>query len=207
MPTEIIKVCGITSVADAAFAAQRGATAVGFVFFAGSPREVRIEMAAMLGAVVPKSVLKVGVFVNEDSARIRATAAAARLDVVQLHGDESAEFCASLKDMRVWKALRVGLDFSAVGLDAYPCEAFLLDADIEGGYGGSGQTFPWPIAREVAKVRQVIVAGGLGGDNVAEAIRQVAPWGVDASSRLERKPGVKDPDKVQQYIEAAQAAE
>ena len=107
MAVDVIKVCGITSIADALFAAQNGATALGFVFFGGSPRCVRIDTAAMISAVLPKDVLRVGVFVNESAAQVRNTAKAAQLDVVQLHGDETPEYCTALGDMRIWKAFQV----------------------------------------------------------------------------------------------------
>lgn len=204
MPPEIIKVCGITSLADGLLAAQQGASAVGFVFYPGSPRHIRVPEAAMIAAAIPRGVLRVGLFVNEPAQQIREVVRAARLDAVQLHGDETAEDCETLGDLRVWKAFRVGQGFSPAVLKQYSCEAFLLDAAAEdGSYGGSGRTFPWPIAREAKQYGRVIVAGGLDGGNVAEAIREVDPWGVDASSKLERKPGVKDPEKVRRYLEAA----
>lgn len=208
MPPEIIKVCGITSVADAVFAAESGATALGFVFYHGSPRYVRVETAAMIAAVVPKQVLKVGLFVDESLDQVRAAAHAAQLDIVQLHGNETPEYCQSLGDLRLWKAFRIREFFDSEMLKQYSCEAYLLDAAApDGTYGGTGRTFPWPVARESKQYGPIIVAGGLDGDNVTEAIRQVDPWGVDASSKLERKPGVKDQEKVRQYIEAAKSVE
>ncbi len=204
MPPEVIKVCGITGFADALFAAQHGATALGFVFFAGSPRYVRVETAAMISAAVPKDVLRVGVFVDERPSQILNVKQAVNLDVVQLHGDETPEVCRALGELRVWKAFRVRPYFALQEINEYPCEAFLLDgASEEGSHGGSGRTFPWPTAQEAKRHGRIIVAGGLDGGNVGEAIRQVDPWGVDASSRLERRPGVKDPEKVRQYLEAA----
>ena len=208
MPPEVIKVCGITGLADALFAAQHGATALGFVFFAGSPRYVRVETAAMISAAVPKDVLRVGVFVDERPSQILNVKRAVNLDVVQLHGDETPEVCRALDKLRVWKAFRVRPYFTLQEIDEYSCEAFLLDgASEEGSYGGSGRTFPWPTAQEAKRQGRIIVAGGLDGGNVGEAIRQVDPWGVDASSRLERRPGIKDPEKVRQYLEAASSTQ
>ena len=208
MPPEVIKVCGITSVADALFAAQHGATALGFVFYQGSPRYVRAGQAAMISAVVPKGVLRVGLFVNEAREQVENTARAARLDVVQLHGHETASYCNALEGWRVWKAFHVREYFQPAMLEEYDCEAYLLDAaSTDGTFGGTGRTFPWPLARDAKRHGKIIVAGGLDGDNVAEAIRQVNPWGVDASSKLERKPGVKDHEKVRGYLEAAKSVE
>jgi phosphoribosylanthranilate isomerase len=206
LPVEIIKVCGITSVADALVTVQSGATAVGFNFFPGSPRYVSVSAAAGIAAVVPAHVLRVGIFVNEMAEQIRTIARAVRLDVVQLHGDESPEDCIALADLRVWKAFRIGNSFSLSALEPYACEAFLLDGDSAAGlFGGGGRTFPWPIAREAKRWGRIIVAGGLDASNVADAIREVQPWGVDASSKLEARPGVKDPGKVQQYLDAAKS--
>lgn len=203
---EIIKVCGITSVADARFAVDQGATALGFIFYSGSPRHVRPQQAALIAACVPLAVLRVGLFVNEAAETIRSVAAAVRLNVVQLHGDETPEACAELQDLRVWKAFRISDSFDAARLAAYSCEAFLLDAESnDGSFGGTGRTFPWGKAVEAKQYGRVIVAGGLDGDNVAGLIRHVDPWGVDASSKLESQPGVKDPEKVRLYLEAAKS--
>ena len=208
MPPEVIKVCGITSVADAVFAAQHGATALGFVFYQGSPRYIRAGQAAIISAVVPKDVLRVGLFVNEAREQVENTARAARLDVVQLHGDETPGYCNALEGFRVWKAFHVRECFQPPVLDEYACEAYLLDAaSTDGTFGGTGRTFPWPLARDAKRHGKIIVAGGLDGNNVAEAIRQVNPWGVDATSKLERKPGVKDNEKVRNYLEAAKSVE
>jgi phosphoribosylanthranilate isomerase len=203
---EIIKVCGITSVADARFAADHGATALGFIFYSGSPRYIRPQQAALIAACVPPTVLRVGLFVNETTETIRAVAAAVRLNVVQLHGDETPEACAELQALRVWKGIRINDTFDAVRLGAFPCEAFLLDAaSKDGAYGGTGRTFPWGKAAEAKPYGRVIVAGGLDGGNVADLIRQVDPWGVDACSKLESQPGAKDPEKVRLYLEAAKS--
>lgn len=204
MPLEIIKICGITRVEDALLAARSGATAIGLNFYPGSPRYIDFSHAAMICAVLPAGVLKVGLFVDEDPDRIRKTARAARLDVIQLHGDETPAACEALAPLRIWKAFRVGGGFEPGALAKYRCEAFLLDAAGEASvYGGTGRTFPWGVARAASRHGRIVVAGGLDGSNVAEAIREAQPWGVDASSRLERSPGVKDPEKVRDFIDEA----
>lgn len=206
MSPEIIKVCGITSLGDGLLAAGQGANALGLIFFEGSPRCVAVETAARIASAVPRGVLRVGLFVNESAERIREVVNVVGLDIVQLHGDERPEECAALGDLRIWKAFRVGDNFSLESLRDYRCEAFLLDAAAkDGSYGGSGQTFPWSIAIQAKHYGRIVLAGGLHGGNVAEAIRQVQPWGIDASSKLEQQPGVKDPEKVRQYLEAAKS--
>ena len=203
---EIIKVCGITRPADAIAAAGAGATAVGMIFYRRSPRAVRVHEAAMISAVIPPGVAKVGVFVNEEPDQVLSIAEAARLDVVQLHGDEEPSYVDSLVGVRVWRALSAGPDFDPAFLADWNVEAVLLDAPAGDSYGGSGKQFPWDRAVAAKRfVPRVIVAGGLDASNVAQAIREVDPWGVDASSRLESAPGQKDPDQVRAYVEAALA--
>lgn len=204
LPPEVIKVCGITGLTDALFAVKHGATALGFVFFADSPRYVRVEMAARIAAAVPKEVLRVGVFVNARPSQILKVKQAVNLDVIQLHGDEPPAICQKLGNIPIWKAFRVKSNVNLEEISAYSCEAFLLDGvSGKGSYGGSGQTFSWPTAKKAKRHGRIIVAGGLDSNNVGEVIQQVDPWGVDASSKLEQKPGVKDPEKVRQYLEAA----
>jgi phosphoribosylanthranilate isomerase len=205
---EIIKICGITRVEDGLMAAREGATAIGLNFYPGSLRYVDFGRAAVIAAATPHGVLRVGIFVDETADRIAETARAVGLDVVQLHGHESAYDCEVLEPLRVWKAFRVGDGFEFRQLADFRCEAFLLDtAGGDGALGGSGRTFPWEMARAASRYGKIIIAGGLDGTNVAEAIRMVSPWGVDSSSRLERSPGVKDAVKVRDFVRAARSQE
>jgi phosphoribosylanthranilate isomerase len=197
----MVKVCGITNQADADAAA--GAGALGFNFYRPSPRYVDPEAAAAIAT--PAGMLRVGVFVNEP--RAVEIARQARLDVIQLHGDEQA----APAGFPVWKAFRVTSDFSMDRL-TFPAEAFLLDAPGEL-YGGSGHTFDWTRAKGAADwsrakgaERKILLAGGLGPDNVQQAIATARPWGVDACSRLELRPGIKDHAKVARFIELALTA-
>lgn len=208
MPLEVIKVCGVTRVEDALLAVREGATAIGLNFYPGSQRYVDFGRGAVLGSVVRHGVLKVGVFVDESAERILETARAVGLDVAQLHGNETPHDCELLAPLRVWKAVRVGEEWKPEVLRDYSCEAFLLDgAGTNGAPGGTGRTFRWELARAAAQYGKIIIAGGLDGGNVAEAIRAGAPWGVDASSRLERSPGVKDPDKLREFLHNARKGE
>ena len=186
----MIKICGITNRQDAVAAVEAGATALGFNFYTRSPRYISANAAAVIGAHV--NVLKVGVFVDEPDAM--AIAEQAGMDIVQLHGSETPLQMPVGK--RVWKAFRVTPDWDAGVMAGYPVEAFLLDGPAP----GTGEAFDW---RRAAGMGNIILAGGLGPDNVADAIRQVRPWGVDACSRLERAPGLKDYDKMRRFVRAA----
>lgn len=196
----ILKICGITNPEDAAAAILGGATAIGFNFWPRSPRYIAPGQAA--GIQTGRGIRRVGVFVNEAPARIEEIVRIAALDVAQLHGDEDlAAFPAAVT---VWKAARVstGFDFSAY--EAYPAEALVLDGPAGERYGGSGQSFDWTL---ITGVRQrIILAGGLDASNVAAAIAAVHPWGVDACSRIERAPGKKDHQKMNEFLQAARAA-
>ncbi len=195
----IVKICGITNPEDLKVAVEAGANAVGFNFFPRSPRYVTPERAAALARQVPAEVLKVGVFVNEPAERIQAVAAEAGLDVAQLHGD-----CGVPAGLRIWRAVAVGPDFDPAALAGSEAEAFLLDAPAGDLYGGTGRTFDWGRAEGLGV--KFVLAGGLGPDNVAEAVRRLRPWGVDACSRLEAAPGRKDPEKVRAFVRTALGA-
>lgn len=195
----MIKVCGITNVDDALAAVEAGATALGYNFYLRSPRYVTPDAAAAITERLPCRVLHVGVFVNEPSASVARIASTVGLDVAQLHGDEAAADCKVLP--RVWKAIGVKPGFAPERLDGYPVEAFLLDTPAGGAYGGTGQTFDWSLIR--ASGARIVLAGGLGPDNIRMAIRTVRPWGVDACSRLERAPGRKDHQRMREFVQAA----
>lgn len=204
---ELRKVCGITCPEDARHAVQAGANAVGMVFYPPSPRAVSPTRAAQVAAAVPDTVRRVGVFVDEAPASIAATVRQARLSVVQLHGRETPERCGAVRrelgpDVAIWKAVRIGPRFDAAELEAFSVDALLLDTDRAGLYGGTGETFPWEAALAAKRYGPVVLSGGLHGGNAAEAVRTVRPWGVDASSRLEREPGLKDPAKVTRFLSA-----
>ncbi len=192
----MVKICGITNLEDALAAAEAGASALGFNFWNRSPRYVAPEVARAIITELPAEVCNVGVFVNEKPETVTAIARDTGLDVVQLHGKETAgDFPEGL---RVWKAIRIGPSFDRGALDQYPAEALLLDG------AANGVAFDWKLAGGMA--RKVIVAGGLDAGNVAKAIAEARPWGVDACSRLEKSPGRKDHVKVAQFIKAALAA-
>jgi len=189
----MVKICGITNREDARVAIEAGAAALGVVFYSRSPRRVSREPAYEIFTAVPRSILKVGVFVNETPREVDRIAASVGLDVAQLHGQESASRLPS--NVRVWKAFRVTQAWSPAAMDGFNAEAFLLDSAIQ------GQTFDWNSVRKLHQ--RIILAGGLDPSNVEAAIRLVRPWGVDACSRLESSLGKKDHTKVRQFVTAA----
>lgn len=193
----IIKVCGITSREDAEAAAEAGANALGFNFWPGSPRYLAPEVAGPV--IEAAAVLKVAVFVDETADRIEAMMREFKLDVAQVHGMLNRPL--AVRHWRAFSAATAGLRTTLEGLDA---EAALIDTPSETQRGGTGRTFDWWLAAGLPG--RIILAGGLGPDNVAEAIRQARPWGVDACSRLESQPGRKDNLKVRSYVEAARKA-
>lgn len=197
----MVKICGITNWYDAAEAVAAGASALGFNFYPKSPRYITPEAASGITNRLPSRVLRVGVFVNETAAQIESIGKLAALHVAQLHGDEPPEDLNG-HSMLVWKAFRMSPEWDSKQMVLYPAAAFLLDGPANGNYGGSGKTFSWSDARGLS-ARPVIIAGGLHGGNVAEAIQQARPWGVDACSRLEISPGRKDHQKVRAFVKAA----
>jgi phosphoribosylanthranilate isomerase len=200
-----IKICGITHIDDALQACACGADALGLVFYEKSPRCVTREQARAIVAALPPFVTTVGLFVNESPETIREIVDFCGLDVIQLHGDEGPDACLS-PPHRVLKALRVRGEESLFGIEAYAVSALLLDAWHPESYGGTGQLGDWKLAARLAAERPVILAGGLNPENVAEAIRQVRPYGVDVSSGVESSPGRKDPALVAAFIRNARAA-
>lgn len=209
-----VKICGIMDETHALAAADAGADFIGLVF-APSKRQVIPARAREIADAVKKSSAAtkvVGVFVDAPVFQINEIADFCGLDVVQLSGDESWEDCGKIANP-VIKAIRVGrqsledicAELSAASrLLARRRFITLLDSEVEGKYGGTGETFNWDLAREVAKKFQVIIAGGLDPQNVAMLIKRVSPWGVDVSSGVESD-GVKDASKIRAFIEAVRS--
>ena len=195
-----IKICGITNEEDALAAARFGADALGFIF-APSPRRIAPEKARQIIKVLPPLVQTVGVFVDEDLGEVSSVAEMCGLDILQFHGSESADYCDSF-DRRVIKAIRLRNPHDIKSLAKYDgvVQALLLDTYLPDKVGGTGMTFNWEWALEAGKYGRIILAGGLSPENVATAISVVKPYGVDASSSLEQSPGVKDHEKIMQFI-------
>jgi phosphoribosylanthranilate isomerase len=198
-----VKICGITNTEDAAAAVNSGADALGFMFFEGSKRNVPFAQAAEIIRALPPFVTKVGVFVNAEEEFIRG-ALETGIDTLQLHGDETPEFCARFAPVKVVKAFRMRGDETLRQCLAYPNHAWLLDSYVSGEQGGTGATFDWNLAAEATKLnRRVILAGGLKPFTVAAAVQKVQPYAVDVSSGVESAPGRKDHGKIRAFIVAA----
>lgn len=197
-----VKICGITNYEDAYAACSYGADAVGFVF-AKSPRQIKPQDAKSIIERLPPYVVTVGVFVNEREKSVRKIAKDCNLICLQFHGDESPEFCEDFKDKyKVIKAIRVRDSKSLEPLHKYDVDAFLLDTFIQGKRGGTGEKFNWDLAVEAKEFgKPIILAGGIGADNVEEAIQKVEPYAVDVSSAIEYAPGKKDHNLMKALIE------
>lgn len=194
-----LKICGLTQQEDVS-AAEKGAEAVGFIFYEKSPRYVSPEVVASI--VTHPFTLRVGVFVNHDASFIREAVSKCRLDIIQLHGDENPEFCKSMP-IKVIKAIRVKDASDLSQIDTYRgcVSAVLLDTKKDGMFGGTGQVFDWDLAMQAKGYGiPLILSGGLNADNVHEAIRVVSPYALDVSSGVELCPGKKDLQKLKEVI-------
>lgn len=198
-----VKICGITNQADALAAAEAGADLLGFNFWEDSPRFVRIDQAASIVRKVPPFIVRTGVFVNPTPDLVLRAVGECGLNLLQFHGDESPEFCLQFGIMSM-KAFRIRNAGCLEELAKYATDAWLLDAYSSSKPGGTGETFNWDLAFEAQKAgRPIFLAGGLTPENVAEAVRQAQPYGVDVSSGVEERPGKKDHAKVRAFINAA----
>jgi phosphoribosylanthranilate isomerase len=206
-----VKICGIRSVADARAACDIGADAVGLNFYSKSPRAISLEKGLEIRGQLPVGVQVFGVFVNADPAEIMKALRNLRLDAVQLHGDEDPAMVAQLARVApVFKALRVGPDFSTGTLEDYPdAWGFLFDTiDLRPGqYGGTSRLSDWGVAQQAARDRRIILAGGLNAQNVAAAVLQVRPYAVDVASGVESSPGVKDLAQMTEFIREVRRAD
>jgi len=213
-----VKICGITRLSDGLAAAREGADAIGFVFWAGTPRRIAADPACAIAAALPPYVTTVGLFVDPDPAEVRATLAAVPLDLLQFHGNEPPELCRAFGRPYV-KAVAVGPQAAKDGLLEYAARypdaaGWLFDAPPSGGLpGGTGQTFDWSTLPHDLQ-RPLVLSGGLDAGNVGAAIRRVRPWAVDVSSGVEAigadgKPvkGVKDPERIRAFIEEVRHAD
>ena len=197
------KICGITSVADALVVAQAGVDAIGLVFYAKSPRAVNAAQAQEIVAALPPFVSTVGLFVNATPDEINAVLAMVPLDVLQFHGDETPEFCERFS-RPYFRALRMqpGVDIAQLAAQYSSAQGILLDAWVPGVPGGTGERFDWAQIPSLAK--PLILAGGLNAHNVTQAMDEVQPWAVDVSGGVEASHGIKDADKVRQFLYAVQ---
>lgn len=195
-----VKICGVTRKQDVIAAAKAGADAIGFVFYEPSPRYVTPEVARELVSALPPFVSATGLFVNPEAEYVNTVLSQVSLDLLQFHGDESPEFCDSF-GVRWIKAVRVreSSDIENAFRDYGNASGLLVDAWDSDKYGGTGQAFNWSL---IPKTRPLplILAGGLASDNVSRAVAEVRPWAVDVSGGVESSKGIKDDEKITDFI-------
>ncbi len=204
-----IKICGIKTLSDAQAAIEAGADYLGFNFFPKSVRFIEVQKFIKIGSDLKKtypSIELVGVFVNSSADEINSILETDILDLIQLHGDESPEFCAAFKN-KAFKAFRGAPGAEAEAYARSEAPAFLVDAAVKGSYGGTGLTADWSAAAGLAKRYPLFLAGGLKPENVAEAVQQVNPWGVDVASGVESSPGKKDAGKMNAFVQAVHSVD
>ena len=202
-----IKICGIKTVKDALAAMEAGADLIGFNFYPKSPRYIDVGICRDIMSVMRKHghVTYVGVFVNASVEEVYATIETCGLSLAQLHGDETPEMLSALNG-KAFKAFR-GIPSEITGYERNDAPALLVDAAVKGIYGGSGVTADWSASAELAKKYPLLLAGGLTPENVADAMRQVQPWGVDVASGVESAPGEKDAAKMIQFVKEVKRME
>lgn len=203
-----VKICGLTTPEDAAAAIEFGADALGFNFFTGSKRYLPIKAGREWIAALPAGIAKVAVLVDPSWEEALAAAVLPGITALQLHGAESPSFCRRLaeREIRFAKALPVTGPDSVKNLPSFSTRTVLLDSGKAGGFGGTGRTFPWQIAREFVEANphlRVILAGGLTPENVADAVAAVRPFGVDVTTGVESSVGRKDYGRLRAFIAAA----
>ncbi len=197
-----IKICGITNLEDALASLFCGADAIGFVFYDKSPRCISPRDAANISRILPKKIKRVGVFVNEEVAKVKKIAKLCNLDMLQFHGQESPEYCKEFKGCRVIKAFRINHKEDLAGISKYKTFAYLFDSFSRTKLGGTGKKFNWKILAQAVTIKpNVFLSGGLTAGNVKKAIKLLKPDWVDASSSLESRPGKKDHKKIKKFIQ------
>jgi phosphoribosylanthranilate isomerase len=195
-----VKICGIRTLEEGQAALDAGADALGFNFWPQSARYIDPDLVRRIINGLSPIACKVGVFVNEEANRVVDVASDLGLNAVQLHGDESPEFCDRLGSIKTIKAVRVGQDFDLRLIQKYRVDMVLLDSSVEGSYGGTGRRFDWRVALEAKRLAPIILAGGLTSENVWDAITHVRPAAIDVCSGVEAAPGRKDLEKLRRFM-------
>ncbi|MEN6622099.1 MAG: phosphoribosylanthranilate isomerase [Smithella sp.] len=201
-----VKICGITNEEDGLYAAACGADALGFIFYVASPRYIAPEEALKIIKKLPTHIAAVGVFVNEDVKNVKQIASLCGLDFIQLHGDESVEYCAGFDQKMIIKAVHLSNDDDVLNALRFNVEAILVDNRFAGLYGGTGKTANWDLALKIKSKKQLVLSGGLNEDNVGEAMEKIAPAALDICSGVEIKPGKKDHGKIAMIFDIIQCA-
>ena len=196
-----VKICGITNISDAFIAAKCGVDALGFIFYPKSQRYVAPAKAKEIIEKLPREIIRVGVFANHEIQDVKEITKFCDLHLIQLHGDESPEYCAQFPISSLIKAVSCRTEQDIQKLKDYPARAILMDARKPGHYGGTGKNSDWRLAIKVKEMHPIILAGGLNQENIRKAIEIVRPQAVDINSGVEISPGKKDPDKIREVIE------
>lgn len=202
-----IKICGITNEEDALCAAHCGADALGFIFYPPSPRYITPANALEIIKILPAHIAVVGVFVNEAAENVKRIYELCSLDFIQLHGDESVEYCSVFAPEMIIKALQLRDENDLRNAARYNAAAILVDSRDNGLYGGTGKTSNWDLALLIKGKKPLILSGGLNDDNVGEALEKVAPHALDINSGVETTPGKKDHKKLARIFDIIQRAD
>jgi phosphoribosylanthranilate isomerase len=202
-----VKICGITNEEDALCAAGCGAAALGFIFYPPSPRYIKPEDARKIISILPKEIVKVGVFVNEKPAEIKRVMEYCRLDMIQLHGDETQEYCRGFSADLIIKAVELKNEDDLNNALNYNVAALLVDSRHAGLYGGTGKKANWDLACCVKNKKKLILSGGLNEKNIAEAMKTVTPAALDINSGVESESGKKDHIKLARIFDIIRHAD
>jgi phosphoribosylanthranilate isomerase len=202
-----VKICGITNLQDALASTQCGAAALGFIFYPPSPRYVKPADAKIIINSLPDKLVKIGVFVNEKPEEIKRVIEYCSLDMIQLHGDESPEYCNQFSAAIIIKAFELKNDHDVSRALNYNVAAILIDSRHAGLYGGTGKKSNWELARCIKDKKPLILSGGLNAENVAAALLKTAPAALDICSGVEASPGIKDHKKLSRIFEIIRASD
>ena len=194
-----VKICGITHLDDALCAAENGAAALGFIFYPPSPRYIEPQKARAIIDKLPQNLVKIGVFVNETTEEVMRIFDYCGLDMLQLHGNESPDYCRQFPTHRLIKALALKDEEDLKNASAFDVSAILVDSHHAGLYGGTGKTANWELAGRISK--PLILSGGLNENNIIEALQKIHPDALDINSGVEERPGKKDCAKIIRIME------
>ena len=200
-----VKICGITNGDDAMTGVSAGADALGFIFYAPSSRCVTPDRVREIARRLPEKVCRVGVFVDHDAEGVRRIAEFCGLDFIQLHGNESPDYCRAFSPSVVIKAVSIQEEEDLALLKDYPVRAILADAHDPVRRGGIGKACDWNLARKAGERHRLILSGGLNPQNILSAIEAVRPLAVDIGSGVEARPGKKDPGKIKELMAAVRS--
>ncbi len=202
-----VKICGITHKENALFAAKCGTAALGFIFYPPSPRYIKPEDAKKIISALPDKIVCVGVFVNEQPEEVKRVMEYCSLNMIQLHGDETPEYCRQFSAFPIIKAVLLNNDNDVEYACRFDVAAILVDSRSDGLYGGTGKKSNWELARLAGNKRPLILSGGLNAENITDAIIKVAPAALDINSGVEISPGIKDHVKIKRLFAAIRKAD